>query len=75
MTKRYGASRLVMRNVVVGGKRTSIRLEPEFWAELERQATARTLSVHRIVSEIHANYPDYALTSSVRVWLLGEAVR
>ena len=45
---------LVKRSVSLSGHRTSVALEPEFWAALERLAAARGMSVGALVAEVDA---------------------
>ena len=53
------------------GHRTSVALEPEFWAALETLAAARGLAVGAIVTEIDAaRVPGEALASLVRLTIL-----
>ena len=46
------ASSLVIRNVVVGGHRTSVRLEPIMWEALRDIALRRSVTIHDLVTEI-----------------------
>ena len=43
---------LSKRSVSIAGHRTSISLEPEFWAALEAAAASRGWSVARLIGEI-----------------------
>jgi predicted DNA-binding ribbon-helix-helix protein len=65
------------RSVTIAGHRTSISLEPEFWAALEAAAAARGWSVARLISEIDRTRDQpregRSLSSALRVFLLGEA--
>ena len=45
---------LKKRSFTIARHRTSIALEPEFWAALERIATSRGLPLARLVAEIDA---------------------
>lgn len=54
------------RSVSIAGHRTSIALEPEFWAVLERMAAARGLSLPGLVVEIDAGRTG-PLASALRV--------
>lgn len=61
---------LVMRNVMVGGRRTSMRLEPPLWAWLEDVAAAYQLSVGDLCTRVARAKPDgTSLTSAVRVFI------
>ena len=69
---------LSKRSVSIAGHRTSISLEPEFWAALEAAAATRGWSVARLVGEIDRarEQPTGAgrnLSSALRVFLLAEA--
>ena len=69
---------LSKRSVSIAGHRTSISLEPEFWAALEAAAATRGWSVARLVGEIDRAREQPAgagrnLSSALRVFLLAEA--
>ena len=65
------------RSVTIAGHRTSISLEPEFWAALEAAAAARGWSVARLIGEIDRTRGQPSgggsLSSALRVFLLAEA--
>ena len=70
------AGSLRKRSVTIAGHRTSISLEPEFWAALEAAAATRGWSVARLIGEIDRtrDQPRAAsLSSALRVFLLAEA--
>lgn len=59
------------RSMTIAGHRTSVALEPEFWAALEAMATARGLALAALVAEIDgARAPDRNLASAIRVAIL-----
>ena len=58
------------RSLSLAGHRTSISLEPDFWAELDRLSRLQGRSLASLVGEIDAARTDEPLTSSVRVWVL-----
>ena len=64
------------RSVSIHGHATSVALEPEFWAEVDRVAEARGLSVSALLRELDdarlASKPEQGLASFVRVFVLGE---
>ena len=81
---RHGRSALIAglskRSVSIAGHRTSISLEPEFWAALEAAAATRSWSVARLVGEIDRAREQPAaagrnLSSALRVFLLAEAAK
>lgn len=73
MTTRH----LEKRSVSLAGHRTSVALEPVFWAVLEVAAKRRRLALAGLVAEIDAGRADPAipLASALRVFALAEAQR
>jgi len=71
------AGSLRKRSVTIAGHRTSISLEPEFWAALEAAAATRGWSVARLIGEIDRTRDQpragASLSSALRVFLLAEA--
>ena len=63
------------RSVTIAGHRTSLSLEPEFWAALRAEAQARGWSLARLIGEIDCGRAGRSLSSAVRVFLLAEAGR
>ena len=63
--------RLEKRSFSLAGHRTSVALEPEFWAVLERAAEGRLLA---LVARLDADRdPLCSVASSLRVWALAWA--
>lgn len=60
------------RSVSLAGHRTSIALEPAFWAALEAAAAARGLSLVALIAELDAARPtlNVPLASALRVYAL-----
>ncbi len=58
------------RSFSITGHRTSIALEPQFWAGLEAMASARALSLAGVVREIDENRETTNLSSAVRLAVL-----
>lgn len=69
-----GGRAIVKRSISVAGHRTSISLEPPFWEALREIATARGVSVQRLVGEVDAARGEQNLSSALRVFVL-DAVR
>ena len=64
-------SNLVKRSFSLAGHRTSVALEPEFWAVLEALATTGGISVSALVASLdNARPPDRPLASVLRVHAL-----
>jgi predicted DNA-binding ribbon-helix-helix protein len=61
------------RSLQLAGHRTSIALEPEFWAVLEAMATARAASLAGLVLHIDAERGERPLASACRVAALAFA--
>ena len=61
-------STLKLRNVVVNGHRTSMRLESAMWSALEEIATREGIRVREIVSMIDYRRAESSLTAAVRVF-------
>jgi predicted DNA-binding ribbon-helix-helix protein len=62
---------LEKRSVSLSGHRTSIALEPEFWAALGALATAQNVSLAALVTQIDSGRgPDQPLASALRVFAL-----
>jgi predicted DNA-binding ribbon-helix-helix protein len=64
------SSTLVIRNVVVAGRRTSVRLEPAMWEALREIARRRRLSLHALVTEISRHRHASSLTAAIRVYIV-----
>jgi predicted DNA-binding ribbon-helix-helix protein len=63
---------LAKRSFSLAGHRTSVALEPAFWAALAEAATARGVSLAALVAELDAGRaPDTPLASTLRVFALG----
>lgn len=62
--------RAVCRNVVVGGKRTSVRMEPLLWDCLTEICRRESHLMNDIVTMIDARRGDSALTAALRIFIL-----
>jgi predicted DNA-binding ribbon-helix-helix protein len=63
-------SALIMRNISVHGRRTSIRLEPEMWDGLAEICRREYCSTQDVCSYV-ADHKHGSLASSLRVFILG----
>ena len=62
---------LEKRSLSLSGHRTSIALEPEFWAVLSQLAMSENITVAGLVTRIDAaRGPEQALASALRVYAL-----
>jgi predicted DNA-binding ribbon-helix-helix protein len=58
------------RSFSIAGHRTSVALEPEFWAGLEAMANARELSLAGLVRQVDEARESTNLSSSLRLAVL-----
>ncbi|MFN6981469.1 MAG: ribbon-helix-helix domain-containing protein [Brevundimonas sp.] len=63
-------SGLTKRSVVLAGHATSVALEPEFWAVLDRIAQTRSLSKAQLLADIDASRGRRPLASACRLLAL-----
>jgi predicted DNA-binding ribbon-helix-helix protein len=66
--------RLKKRSFSIAGHRTSVALEPEFWAVLESEARTRNLALAALVASIDATRGGRNLASALRVHVLSRAL-
>jgi predicted DNA-binding ribbon-helix-helix protein len=64
------ASSLVIHNVVVGGRRTSVRLEPVMWDALRDIARRQGMTIHDLVTDIERERTASSLTAAIRVHIV-----
>lgn len=60
----------IKRSITIAGHRTSLSLEPEFWAALGRLANTRKVSLARLVTTIDEERGRTNLSSALRVSVL-----
>jgi predicted DNA-binding ribbon-helix-helix protein len=65
---------LKKRSFSIAGHRTSIALEPEFWAALETEARSAGLALAALVTRIDAGRAGRNLASALRVHVLARAL-
>jgi predicted DNA-binding ribbon-helix-helix protein len=64
-------SSLISRNIVILGRRTSVRLEPEMWAALKDMAGRERCSIHDLCSAVSMRkQPQTSLTAAIRVFIM-----
>ena len=61
------------RSVNLAGHATSLALEPEFWAALERAAADQALSLAGLIQKIDLERGERPLASACRVFALAKA--
>jgi predicted DNA-binding ribbon-helix-helix protein len=60
----------VKRSIAIGGHKTSISLEDQFWEALREIVKERQTTVPELVTGINAERRDANLSSAVRVFIL-----
>lgn len=65
---------LKKRSFTIAGHRTSVALEPEFWAALEAEARAQATSLAGVVAGIDTARGSRNLASALRVHVLTRAL-
>jgi len=66
---------LVNRNITVDGHRTSIRLEPEFWAGLADIAQSEDLTIDQLCTEVDHGAGELSRTAAIRVFITSYMAR
>ena len=62
---------LEKRNIQIGDKRTSVRLEPVFWEELKKIAIKENISIHEVCGFIDKRKNESSsLSSALRVFVV-----
>lgn len=64
------SSILESRNVTVGGRRTSMRLEPQMWDALESIARSEGMTLNTLCTQIDQRRREIGLTSATRVFII-----
>ena len=63
-------STLAIHNVVVAGRRTSVRLEPAMWEALHDVARRLGVTIHDLVTRIDRERSASSLTAAIRVYIV-----
>lgn len=58
------------RSVTLQGHRTSLSLEPEFWAALKEITAARGISLTQLIAAIDRDRGARGLSGAIRVYVL-----
>ncbi|MFA5040274.1 MAG: ribbon-helix-helix domain-containing protein [Bdellovibrionales bacterium] len=69
--KEHPRSTLISRNVVISGRRTSVRLEPEMWDGLREICQRERSTLHQICTSVSLQKLDEtSLTAAIRVFVM-----
>lgn len=64
-------STLINRNIIVHGRRTSVRLEPEMWSALFDIASRESQTIHDLCSLVSdRKKSETSLTAAIRVFVM-----
>ncbi|HZP70821.1 MAG TPA: ribbon-helix-helix domain-containing protein [Pseudolabrys sp.] len=63
-------SSVLKRSVAVGGHRTSVSLENEFWTQLKEIASAKHTTLSQLIGQIDQERESGNLSSAIRVYVL-----
>jgi predicted DNA-binding ribbon-helix-helix protein len=70
-SKTHLRSTLVSRNVVISGRRTSVRLEPEMWDGLREICQRERSTMHQLCTTVSLQKLDEtSLTAAIRVFVM-----
>ena len=71
MAQPFGAqSSIKKRSVVIGGRKTSVSLENEFWEEVKNVARARGQGIANYVASVVEGYQGHNVSSALRLSVL-----
>jgi predicted DNA-binding ribbon-helix-helix protein len=70
MTETTDTSTLISRNIVIAGRRTSIRLEPELWDALRLVSRMEGKTLNTLCTTIARHQRHGGFTSAVRVYIV-----
>ena len=63
-------SPVIKRSIVIGGHKTSVSIEDDFWLGLKHIAGEREVAVAKLVQEIDGERERGNLSSAIRVYVL-----
>jgi len=63
-------SAVMKRSVIIGGHKTSVSLEDEFWMQLKEIADAKQTTVSQLLAQIDERRGHSNLSSAPRVYVL-----
>ncbi len=70
-TKEHMRSTLVSRNVVISGRRTNVRLEPEMWDGLREICQRERSTIHQVCTTVSLQkMEETSLTAAIRVFVM-----
>ena len=70
-SKGPSSSTLVIKNVWVGDRRTSLRLEPDMWDAMDEISQREDCTVHDLCTWVDEHREQSSLTAAIRVFICG----
>ena len=64
---------VIKRSIILGGRKTSISLENEFWNALRAIAAARNISITELVEKIERDRKTVNLSSAIRTFVFNNS--
>jgi predicted DNA-binding ribbon-helix-helix protein len=64
-------SAITKRSIVIGGRKTSVSLEDQFWNAFKEIAGAREMALSDLVAGIDTDRQHANLSSAIRLFVLG----
>jgi len=61
---------LLNRNVTIGGRRTSMKLEPDMWVALDEICRREQITLHEACTMVAGRHQGNNLTAAMRVFIL-----
>ncbi|MBO7332824.1 MAG: ribbon-helix-helix domain-containing protein [Alphaproteobacteria bacterium] len=61
---------MILKNVIVNGRRTSMRLEKEVWNALSESCKQRNISLNTLCSQVEKSKDNTGLSSAMRIHAL-----
>ncbi|MEO3432135.1 ribbon-helix-helix domain-containing protein [Inquilinus sp. CAU 1745] len=61
----------ICRNVVVAGRRTSIRMEPLMWTSVDEICAREDLTLHELCTKLDGMRGGNGLTAALRLFIVG----
>lgn len=69
--KKKASTALVCKNILVNGRRTSVRLDPIMWGGLSEICRRQGTTIHVVCTAISQNRPpNMSLSNAIRVFIL-----
>ena len=61
---------MIIKNIRLAGRRTSIRLEPQLWSAINEICGQRKITINELCEEVAGKKLSNNFTSALRCWLV-----